>query len=243
LNKAQYKIVSRAASSVSPPVEEDDMRRSQRFLVHIGLLIVMLLVITAAWSPATLAHEEDGTPVAETGTTCGTATMSLPEEELPEGVVRELLVTSGIDTSASASQNKLAGVASVVCITADTEVIVGSDGGQDTAEFAQDYTVTLVVLEGELELKVVAACAEPANGGTCATTGQADFRTADDYANPVAIGTDWTTISAGSIVVLADVTISMRTTDSAVRMLSTGIAIDLPGGGACPSSCANWRNP
>lgn len=218
------------------------MRRSQRFLMHLGLLAVMLLMITAAGSPVTLA-QESGTPVAETGIACGTATMSLPEEELPEGVIREMLVTSGIDTSASTSPNKLAGVASVVCIAANTEVIVGSDGGEDTTDFAQDYTVTLVVLEGELELRVVAACAEPAAGGACATTGQADFRTADDYANPVAIGTDWTTISAGSIVVLADVTISMRTTDSAVRLLSTGIAIDFPGGGACPSSCGNWRNP
>jgi hypothetical protein len=100
--------------------------------------------------------------------------------------------------------------------------------------------VTLVVLSGELELKLTKGCA----GTTCTVTnGVATFRTATDYATPVAVGADWTPIPAGSTVVLADVTISMRTTDSAVRMLSTGIAVDIIGGGACPSSCANWRNP
>lgn len=220
------------------------MRRSERSKVLSGLLAVVLLVITAAWSPAALAQEA-ATPVSMAESDCGAAAMSLPGEVLPDGVVRELLVTTGVDSTAFASEDvpALSAVASVVCIAANTEVVVGVDGGPDTADIPQDYTVTLVVLEGELELKLVEACAAPDASGACATTGQADFRPTTDYSTPVAIAADWTLIPSGSIVVLSDVTISMRTTESAVRLLSTGVASDTIGGGACPTSCAHWKYP
>lgn len=218
------------------------MRRSEqcRSRVLSGPLAVVLLMITAAWSPAHPALAvEGGTPVAENG--CRSAAVRLPSEELPTGVVREAWFTTGIDSAATPAPSA---VASIVCIAANTEVVVGTDGGGPTKEIPQDYTVTLVVLEGELELKVVKSCAPPDPTAPCTTnTGQATFRTEADFATQVAIGANWTPIPTGSTVVLADVTISMRTTADTVRLLSTGVVPDILGGGACPSSCGQWRYP
>lgn len=219
------------------------MRHAQRFMVKPGFLAIVLLVMMAAWSPVAMGQEA-GTPVPMTETDCGAAGMSLPGEIQPEGVGRELLVTAGIDSTSFAIGDETdltaIAVASIVCIAANTDVIIGMSGSPDTAEIPQDFTVTLVVLEGELELKLVKGCA----GTDCTVTdGVATFRTPEDYPTSVAIGADWTPIPAGSIVVLTDVTISMRTGDVAVRLLSTGVVPDIIGGGACPTSCANWRNP
>jgi hypothetical protein len=232
------------------------MRQSLRVLIVVGGLLA-ILVSLATGSPAVVAQstpvaEEAGPPAA--AVVCdATSAETLSTEVVPPGVVREMLLTTSIDSTGFTGEDPqtgedvpaLSAVTSIVCIAPNTEVEVEVEGAPNTTNIGQYYSTTLVILEGELELMLVEGCANPGAGGSCSVTeGSATFRTGDDRtaAEPIS-DADFTPIPAGSIVVLADVTIATRTGDAGARLLTSGVTADPTGGGACPSGCGRWKYP
>jgi hypothetical protein len=233
------------------------MRQILRVLI-VGGVLVALLVALATGSPAALAQS---TPVADeaeakppVSAECDdTSEATLQTEVVPPGVVREMLMTTPIDSTGFAGEDPdtgeeipaLLGVTSIVCVAPNTEVEIEVEGAPNTTRISQHYTATLLVLEGTIELMVVEGCALPLDGGSCEVTdGTATFHTADDRTTEQSISdADFTSIPAGSIVVLADVTIATRTGETGARLLTTGVAADPTGGGACPSGCGRWKYP
>lgn len=233
------------------------MGQSRRFLVARGVLLAVLLLLVAG-SPVALAQ---GTPVAGTPVSTPAAAVecddasggALETEVVPPGVVRELLLTTAIDSTGFAGEDletgdevpALSAVTSIVCIAPNSAIEVQVEGAPSTANVSQYYTTTLIVLEGELELMLAEGCANPGAGATCTVTeGVATFRAADDRTNAEPISdTEFTPVPAGGIVVLSDVTVMIETGDAGARLLTTGVAADPTGGGACPSGCGRWRFP
>lgn len=234
------------------------MHRASQRLVSLSLLIFVAL-FTLAGVPIATA---EGTPVSATPEAVAPETVapdegpcvatdgSALEEEWPAGLVREMLDVTGVDSSAFADPPDvpaLTAVTSQVCIDPNTMIIVGVDLGPPTENVAQFYTTSIVVLSGDLEVRLVEQCANPSTTGDPACTvrqGSATYRNGGDRhtEHELQVG-EWTSIPPGSILILTDVTVSFRTGDSVTRFLSSGVWTEMPPGGACPTGCGRWRTP
>lgn len=194
-----------------------------------GLCLVLAILVSLATVPGTLAQEAS-TPVAPCGADTGPA-----DPPMPAGLVREMRFATPIPDAAEATE----AVTTLVCIAENTVVTYELDTGPPTTEIGQEHTVLLVIIEGELQIRLDEGCAHDPGGDTCTVTnGTATFRTAADPLTPVDITANWTPIPPGSIVTLADVTFSVQTTTTPVRLLASGVVVDPGAGGACP--CARW---
>jgi hypothetical protein len=216
-------------------------------------------LFTLAGSPSVLAQATPVvTPVVSAAEAQGQEAPCVPadevstSEELPAGVIREMLFVTEVDSSGFEDPGPpvvpaLVGVASVVCIEPETTVSVAVDLGMPTENVSQFYTTSIVALSGDLEIKLVEQCANIDTTGMTPCTvrnGSASFRTGGDRhtSHDLAIG-EWTPIPPGSIVVLTDVTVSFRTGDSITRLLTSGVWSEVPPGGTCSSGCGRWRTP
>ncbi|MDQ3692145.1 MAG: hypothetical protein M3464_00755 [Chloroflexota bacterium] len=194
-----------------------------------SLCLVLAILVSLATVPGTLA-QDSSTPVAPCGDDIGPA-----DPPMPAGLVREMRFATPIPDAPEVTE----AVTTLVCIAQSTVVTYELDTGPPTSEIGQEHTVLLVIVEGELQLMLVEGCAHDPGGDTCTVTnGTATFRTAADPLTPVDITATWTPIPPGSIVTLSDVTFSVQTTTTPVRLLASGVAVDPGAGGACP--CLKW---
>jgi hypothetical protein len=229
-------------------IAEDDMRLSAHHGVIRGVLLALLVLLAVA--PIALAQGDE--PAVED---CAASGPSLATEEIPEGMTREMLFVTPVassgfadtDTATGEPVPDLLGASSVVCLDANTEIEIGVQGGQDTTTISQYFMVLLVVLEGTPEFMLVEACALPLDGNPCTETeGMAFYRLADDRTDAVDLPSVYTPLPPGSILILADVTFSVRTGDTPVRLLTAGVTDDPANpiaGGACPTSCGRTKPP
>jgi hypothetical protein len=236
------------------------MHQIGRSLVSICLLMLVGLLALAG-APIVVAQ---GTPVATPLASAAEAEPSGHEapcvatdatsvdEDLPAGLVREMVYVTEVDSSGFFDPGpplipSLLAMSSVICIEPNTLISVNIEGANPTENVSQFYTTTIVALSGDLEIKLVEQCANESPMGVppCTVgTGYITYRTADDLqtVHELAVG-EWTPIPPGSIVTLADVTVSYRTGDSITRFLTSGVWAETPPGGACPAGCGRWRNP
>jgi hypothetical protein len=236
------------------------MHHLRRSLAFLGLLTLVGL-LTLAGGPIALAQSTPvATPLASVAEAepsgheapcVATDAMSV-DEALPTGLVREMVYVTEVDSSDFFEMGpplvpSLLAMTSVICIEPNTVIVSQVALADDTENIGQFYTTSIVALSGDLEIKLVEQCANTDTTGMTpctVTNGSAVFRTADDRQQPreLVIG-EWTPIPPGSIVTLADVTVSYRTGDSITRILTSGVWAETPPGGTCSSGCGRWRNP
>lgn len=233
------------------------MHHISRSLVSLSL-IILLGLLTLSGAPGALAQ---ATPVSsaaeaaappEDAAACAPTDAASVDEALPEGLVREMVFVTEVDSSDFFDIGpplipELQAMTSVICIEPNTLILSQVAMGDDTELIGQFYTTSLIVLSGELEIKLVEPCANTSSTGIppCnVQDGIATYRTADDRETSHDLVLDeWTPIPAGGIVTLADVTVSYRTGDSGARVLTSGVWAKTPPGGACSTGCGRWRTP
>lgn len=232
------------------------MRRVSRSLVSLSLVLLLgILMLTGA--PGALAQATPVSSAAEAevpseAAPCVPTDAASVDEVLPDGLVREMVFVTEVDSSDFFDMGPplvpaLLAMTSVICIEPNTTIITQVPMEEDTENIGQFYTTSIIVLSGELEIKLVEQCANVNASGEppCeVTNGIATYRTADDRetSHDLVLG-EWTAIPPGGIVTLADVTVSYRTGDSLTRLLTSGVWAETPPGGACSTGCGRWRNP